>query len=157
MLPLKPQRYDDQRDDIRPAVSLREAMNQLFNESFWDPFEDRSMMSNRLEFPRVDISETDKEVKVVANVPGIDPDKLSIEADEDSLTLSGQIERQDEKQDEKQYRFEREYGEFHRDILLPARVDPDQVSAASKNGVVTIRLPKVEESSGKKKVEVKSE
>ncbi len=156
MLPLKPQRFDDQRDEQGRPLSLREAMHRLFDESIWDPFEDRRLIMKE-EFPKIDVSENDKEVKVVANIPGVETKDLSLEVDEDSLTLSGSTSREDEQNDERYYRYEREFGEFSRDILLPARVDPEQVSAVSKNGVVTITLPKVEETSGKKKVNVSEE
>ncbi|MGM0482653.1 MAG: Hsp20/alpha crystallin family protein [Patescibacteria group bacterium] len=147
--------------DLQPQnqgpLSLREAMGRLFDESIWDPFEDTGLLSQDRGglFPKVDISETDKEVKVIANIPGMDPEKVNIEVDEDSLTLSGTIEEEKEDSNERQYRFEREYGEFYRDFLLPARVDPDKVSAESKNGVITIKMSKVEDKSGRKKVDVK--
>ncbi|MGM0628836.1 MAG: Hsp20/alpha crystallin family protein [Patescibacteria group bacterium] len=148
--------------DMQPQnsgpLSLREAMGRLFDESFWDPFEESGLLAqDRTEslFPKVNISETDEEVKAVANIPGMDPENISIEVDEDSLTLSGTLEEEKEDSNERQYRFERECGEFYRDFLLPARVDPDKVSAESKNGVITIKMPKVEDKSGRKKVDVK--
>lgn len=154
MIPMKPQRYDDQSDLNRP-LSLRDAMSRLFDESIWDPFEDRGLMSERVQFPKVDVSETESEVKVTANVPGMKAEDLSIEADEDSLYLSGVIQQENEQKDEKQYRYEREYGEFSREIFLPARIDPDKIEASTKDGVLTVTMPKVEEGSGRKKISVK--
>lgn len=157
---MKIQRYSGDLQPQTPGpLSLREAMSRLFDESFWDPFEDTSLSAGDRSgglFPKVNISETENEVKVTANIPGIDPEKVSIEVDEDSLTLSGTIEEEKEDSDEKQYRFEREYGEFYRDFLLPARVDPDKVSAESKNGVIMIKMPKIEDKSGRKKIDVKN-
>jgi HSP20 family protein len=108
-------------------------------------------------FPKVDISETDKEIKVVANVPGIDPDKLNVEVGEDYLSLSGKFEKETKEDGKhgKVYRYEREYGEFRREFALPARVKADQISAKAKNGVLTITLPKsAEEKKHLIKVEV---
>ncbi len=155
--------YIQRRDDTphneysRTPLSLRDAMNKLFDESFWSPLDGQGMLPDvpRDLFPKVDISETDTEVKVVANVPGIDPEQVNVEVDEDSLTLSGIIEEERENEDARHYRFEREFGEFRRDFLLPARVDPEKVSADSKNGVITVTLPKVSDESNKKRIEVK--
>lgn len=136
-------------------------MNRLFDESFWDPFDNffpgRTLASvSRTVFPKVDISETDNEVKIVADIPGIDPDKIEIEASEDTLSLSGKIEKESEEKEKKFYRFERQYGEFRREFALPAKVKTDAIEAKSKNGVLTIILPKAE-TEKKKKVKVETE
>lgn len=140
----------------RYFLSLRDAMNRLFDESFWDPFDRASeLLASRRGtlFPKIDVSETDTEVKVVANVPGVDPNTIDIEVGDQILTISGKVEREDEKKAGKYYRYEREYGEFQRDIPLPAAVKTDSVSAKAKHGVLTIVLPKAE-SARKKKVKV---
>lgn len=148
--------------DIHPRhgspLSLREAMGKIFDESFWDPFDDRGIFSSEGSmntFPKINVSESEKEVKVVANIPGVDPEKINIEVDEDTLVLSGQIEEEKESSDERHYRFEREFGEFYRDILLPSKVDPDKVLAQAKDGVVTINLPKSVDKESRKKIEIK--
>lgn len=146
-------RKDEQHlPSVSPVISLREAMNRLFHESLLDPFEGFSelMPVRQAPFPRVNISENDKTVTVVADVPGIDPSKIEIEAGEQSLTLSGIMEHESEKKGKKFYRFERSYGEFRRSLPLPAKVKPEEVSAKSKNGVLTITLPKVEAEKRKK-------
>lgn len=158
---MKIQRYGG---DLQPQghgpLSLRDAMGRLFDESFWDPFEDNGLMPRsrkELAFPKVNVYETDDEVRVTANIPGIDPENVDIEVDEDTLTLSGVIEDEKEQKDERCYSLEREYGEFYRDIFLPARVDPEKVSAESKDGVITVKMPKIEDKSGRKKIDVKKD
>ncbi len=139
-------------------LSLREAMGRLFDESFWSPF-DFSVPVIRgrwLAYPKTDVSETDREVTVVANIPGIDPDKIEIDAGDSSIRLSGKLEKEAEEKGRQFYRYEREYGEFSREVPLPAKVDPDKVSAKAKNGVLTITLPKIEKES-RKKIEIKKE
>jgi HSP20 family protein len=146
-------------DPNRHVWSLRDAMNHLFDESFWDPFDRIPSMLAPVRssvFPKVDVSETDGEVRVVANVPGVDPEKLDIQVGGDALTISGRVEREDEKREGKLYRYEREYGEFCREIPLPAPVKADAVSAKVTHGVLTIVLPKEEEAK-KKKVKVEAE
>lgn len=145
-------------------MSLREAVNRIFDESFWDPFEGfsglalkpgRDVFSLTL-FPKVDISETDKEIKVVANVPGIDPDKIEIEVDDETLKISGRLEKEQKHKDKRFYRFEREYGEFSREFVLPTAVVTKKIRATAKNGVLTLVLPKAEPAK-RKKVKVKAE
>jgi len=139
-----------QKRDEYPFMSLREAMDRLFDESFWGPLERRDL------FPKVNVSETKTQVKVTAEVPGMDPEKIEVEADENSLSLSGKIEKEEEQKDERFYRYERSYGEFSRTIPLPSAVEPDKVEAQAKDGVLTVTLPKSKEKS-RKKVKVKKE
>jgi len=107
-------------------------------------------------FPRVDVEETDNEIKVMANVPGIDPRDIDVEVGDDYISLSGKIDKEDKEEKKgKVYRYEREYGEFRREFALPARVNKDSIVAKSKNGVLTITLPKSEEEIKKRvKIEV---
>jgi HSP20 family protein len=142
------------RDD--ELKSGRDLLNWFFNDSLWDPEEWFSFLPVKGVFPRVDISETEDAVKVVANVPGVDPDKIEIEVNEDTLTISGSVEKQEEEKGEKFYRFERGYGEFRRQLSLPAKIDPQKVTAKVKNGVLTIILPKIEKEL-KKKIKVEKE
>jgi HSP20 family protein len=93
----------------------------------------------------------------VANVPGIDPEKIDIEVGEDYLSISGRIDKEvkDEDKNGKVYRYEREYGEFRREFSLPARVNKDNIVAKAKNGVLSITLSKSEEErKAKVKVEI---
>jgi HSP20 family protein len=108
-------------------------------------------------YPKVDVSETDTEIKVVANIPGIDPKDVSIEVGDDYLSLSGVITKEDKTEKKgKIYRYEREYGEFRREFSLPARVNKDGIVAKAKNGVLSITLPKSPEEM-KKKVTIEVE
>lgn len=147
----------------RNVVSLRDMMNKMIEESFWDPFDVVSsnlsaIPEKIISFPKVDISETEKEVKVVANVPGIDPDKIDIDVGDDYISISGSSEKEEEEggKGKKFYRYEREYGEFSREFSLPAKVKKDEVSAKVKNGVLTVVLPKSEVEK-KSKIKVKAE
>jgi HSP20 family protein len=96
-------------------------------------------------FPKVDVSETRDKVKVVANIPGVDPENINIEIGDDYLSLSGTIKKEvkDEDKQGKIYRYEREYGEFRREFKLPAHVNEDAIVAKVKNGVLTVELPKI--------------
>ncbi len=143
-----------------PAQSLRsmhDMMDQLFSDHFLTPFSrwDSALLGNVDSFsPKVDISETDTDIKVRAEIPGIDPKDVNIEVTDDSILLSGKIEKSTEEKEENYYRAERSYGQFSREFTLPLKVDTESVSADSKNGVITVTLKK-QPSEQKKKVEIK--
>ncbi|HWH16356.1 MAG TPA: Hsp20/alpha crystallin family protein [Candidatus Paceibacterota bacterium] len=158
------------QNDQSHALPVRETqlspfslIDRFFDDSF-DPFGfmGPSLLGTRFSsvssvFPKVDVFETDSEIKVVANVPGIDPEKIDIEVGEDYLSISGQINKEITNEDTngKIYRHEREFGEFRREFSLPARVNKGSIVAKAKNGVLSITLPKSEdESKAKVKVEV---
>lgn len=146
-----------------PQLSPFSLIDRFFDDAL-DPFNmltptlfrNRALSSVSMTFPKVDVSETDDEIKVVANVPGIDPEKIDIEVGDDYLSLSGRIEKENkDEKDGKVYRYEREYGEFRREFSLPARVNKDGIIAKAKNGVLSITLPKSEEErKAKIKIEV---
>lgn len=138
-------------------------IDRFFDDSFFEPFfalsprmfRNRSVSNISMTFPKVDVTETDAEITVRANVPGIDPEKIDIEVGDDYLSLSGTIEKEEKEEKGKVYRYEREYGEFHRSFALPARIKKDGVVAKVKNGVLSIVLPKSDEDRrAKVKVEV---
>ncbi len=132
----------------------RKNLPSLFSDSDKSLF---SMWDDMLEiedrFPKVDISETDKEVIVKANVPGIKPEDIDIDVNPDNIKLSGKTEREKEEKNKKVYRYEREYGTFSRVIGLPANVDTEKVSAKVKNGVLTVNLKKTKKEKRKIKIE----
>jgi len=131
---------------------LRDAIGRLFDESVWHPFRDIAPYEGgwNLDSTKLDIKENKNSVKVTADVPGIDPENINIEAEDDYLVISGTQEREEKEEEENIYREERSYGEFRREILLPASVDPDQIKAKMKDGVLKIDLPKTEKLKSKK-------
>tara|TARA_B100000745_G_C20147269_1_gene393424 strand:- start:161 stop:574 length:414 start_codon:yes stop_codon:yes gene_type:complete len=136
---------------------MHDMMDQLFSDHFLTPFSrwDSALLGNVDSFsPKVDISETDTDIKVRAEIPGIDPKDVNIEVTDDSILLSGKIEKSTEEKEENYYRAERSYGQFSREFTLPLKVDTESVSADSKNGVITVTLKK-QPSEQKKKVEIK--
>ena len=94
--------------------------------------------------PAVEVRESGKEVTVTAEVPGIEKDELDISVQDGTLTLKGEKKREEEHKEGDSHRVERLYGRFERRIALPEHVDREHVEATYKNGVLTIRLPKLE-------------
>jgi HSP20 family protein len=91
------------------------------------------------------VSETDTLVKVVADVPGVDPDDLDVEVEGTVMTIRGKTQRE-MGEGERPYRYERTYGEFMREFTLPSEVNKEEVKAVYKNGLLTVTLPKTESS-----------
>ena len=100
--------------------------------------------------PSVDISETDGNVMVKAELPGLDPKDIDVEVSGDLLVLRGEKSKEEERKDERYYCRERYSGSFQRSFRLPTGVESDKVDAQFKNGVLTIEIPKSEESKQKK-------
>jgi HSP20 family protein len=94
--------------------------------------------------PSVDVWETENEIVYAFDVPGIPEDKISVELEENALTVSGERERTKEISDERFYRFERRFGSFSRTIGLPQNVTEDQVKADYRDGVLEVRVAKPE-------------
>lgn len=119
-------------------------------------FEERT--GRLLGFPRIDVRDEEKNIVVTANIPGIPAKDVDITVEDNVLTLSGNAVREEEegKRDSDYYRMEREEGSFARSIMLPYAVDSTQIEAKTKNGVLTIILPKKLEQD-KQKITIKEE
>lgn len=132
------------RDDS--YMDLQSQMNRLFDDFFTNPFGLTPFLGNIESggtfMPRIDIKETDKEIKVSAEVPGMDEKDIQVRLANNVLTISGEKEAESEDKDSRYHRIERSYGSFRRDIQLPAEVDEEKVTATFAKGVLTVVLPK---------------
>jgi HSP20 family protein len=98
--------------------------------------------------PTLDLSETKDAVIVKAELPGVEPKDIAVSLQEGTLTIKGEKEAEKEEKDKRYHRVERSYGAFFRSIRLPAAVDAGKVTAAFKDGVLTVTLPKLPEAKG---------
>jgi len=112
---------------------LRRDIDEIFNLTYF-------------ERPRVDVFEDEKEVRVVAEIPGISKDDIDITVFDDSIKISGEIKRSSEYKEEHVRRSERFYGKFTRTIPLPCEVKSEEAKADYKDGVLSISIPKKVES-----------
>jgi len=145
-------------EPFRGAISLREAIDRLFDESFLRPFgEDwMTLWPERGIGVPVDMYETDNEVVVKASIPGIKPEDVNITVTDDLLTIKGETKEEQEVERGSYHLRERRYGAFERCIRLPVPVKADKAEAVFQNGVLTLTLPKVEKARTKTiKVKVK--
>lgn len=144
-----------------PFVSLQREMNRLFDNFFggsnlspWASFEGGT---SQVFTPRVDMSETEKEIKVSVELPGLDENDIDVALTRDTLTIKGEKKEELEEKGTDYYRMERSYGSFTRSIPLPVDVNTDKVEATFKKGILYVTLPKTVSAMEKtKKVPVKS-
>lgn len=133
--------------------SLRQEMNDLLNR-FWTSTTEPFGLAEWS--PAVDVSESDTEVVVQAEVAGLDPEDVEITVTGDVLTIRGEKKDETETTGRNYTRVERRYGSFSRSLPLPTPVDADEVKAKMHGGVLEIRLPKHEEARSRR-VEVQAE
>jgi len=92
--------------------------------------------------PRLDVSETDKALEVVADLPGMEKKDINVSLDGDLLTIKGEKKEIKEKKDKHYHTIERRSGSFYRALRLPMEVEGDKIDATFKEGVLTLTLPK---------------
>ncbi len=130
-------------DDMDPFMSLHRNVNRLFDEVFRG-FDTPSVL-NRMAplngtWPSVEFSETDKEIRVTAEIPSLEEKDVEVMLDDGVLTLRG--EKKAETEDKDRQFSERYYGRFERRFSLGREVEDDKVAATFNNGVLTVTLPK---------------
>ena len=125
----------------------------------WEPFREMASLHNELSrvmngllegngrttqswVPALDVWERDDEIVYAFDLPGIPQDSISLEVENDALTVSASRERSDEVEGDRFYRFERRYGTFARTVGLPQGLDADSVKADYHDGVLEVHVPK---------------
>jgi HSP20 family protein len=132
-------------------MSLRDAMDRLFEESFVRPFGERPWLADDAGTLALDIYENDDNLVVETSLPGISPDEVDISVAGNSLTIKGETKRGEEKEENGKYHYrERRYGSFQRTVSLPVEVNADEAAATFENGLLKLSLPKVEEAKPKR-------
>jgi HSP20 family protein len=128
-------------DDISPFFSLQREMNRLFDDAFRS-FDLAPFGTERgFGWPSVEMSETDSEICVTAELPGLSEKDVQVEYADGVLTISG--EKKAETEDRERLVSERYYGRFERRIAVDG-IDQDKIGASFKNGVLTVTMPKAE-------------
>jgi len=132
----------------RDMMTLREAMDRLFEESFVRPVRGWGEGSRERPFRLpLDVYTTPEEIVIAASLPGLTPDEVDIVIEGDALTIRGALRPP---LGNVEYLFqERPYGEFSRTLTLNVPVEADKAEAAFENGVLTLTLPKAEETKPK--------
>jgi len=133
-------------------ANLSKRMNSLVDNFFGDEAE-----TTVYDFePAIDIQEKDDRFEIAAELPGLEKDDIDISLKNDVLLLSGEKEQKKEEKEGDSYRSERVFGKFQRSFRLPEMVEEDEIEAEFDNGILTINLPKSEESTAEQKeIEIK--
>jgi HSP20 family protein len=132
-------------DPFRDVVTLRERMNRMFEDVFSGRAEEGKELTTSTWAPSVDIFETEKELVLTAEIPGIDEKDVEIKIEDNTLSLKGERKFEKETKEENYHRIERSYGSFYRAFTLPNSIDPDRIQATHENGVLKITMPKRDE------------
>ena len=127
--------------EFRELDRLQDEVNRLYENFFGkSPYSDRTNV-----FPAVNVSEDRENLYVSAELPGVDAKDINITAEEDGLTIRGTRTLEAGNEGASYHRREREGGSFNRKINLPTRIITEKVTAETKNGILTVVLPKAEE------------
>jgi HSP20 family protein len=139
------------RDVFEPFGSLRREMDRLFEDFSRDLGWGSPAAAGAGDAPRIDVSETDTEIKIEAELPGVEEKDLEIVLSDGRLTIKGEKKQEKEEKKKDYHLVERTYGSFARTIGLPFEADPNQVKANFAKGVLTVTVPKPPEVKAKEK------
>jgi len=126
---------------MREMMTLREAMDRLFDDAYTQPITNRSGFSA---VPAIDLYQTEDEVVVKASLPGLKADDVHISVTNGVISLSGEFKQEEDTGKSTYHIREHRQGAFERSFTLPVEVEPDKAKADFKDGILTITLPKAE-------------
>nr|AQQ74898.1 hypothetical protein [uncultured bacterium] len=141
-----------------PFSLFRNGLDRLFERMWNEPWFVPSAFEplSTAWMPPIDLAETENEITIRAEIPGVDPADINVTVDENFLTISGEKSMTKEESEKDYYFCERSFGSFSRRIELPVKVQADKITANYSDGVLSIRAPKVE-SAKPRRVDVKVE
>ena len=156
--------WRSRRAEMAPAsdmnyFALQERINRMFDDFFqgfgMEPFDLSQSQGDTT--PRVDITESDKHVRVTAELPGVAEKDVEVFLEDGALTIRGEKREEKDTKEGGVHRLERSFGSFQRRIPLPVEVQDEGVNATFKNGVLTVELAKSEPDARKaKRIEVRT-
>src|SRR4030095_15348598 len=138
-------------DPFREFFDLQRGLNQLFDSSFATPSEDVAMKAWT---PAVDVYEDDNAFVIKLELPEVNRDDVKVNLNENTLSISGERRVENDEKRENYHRVERSDGQFYRSFTLPPNVNPEDIGAQFKDGVLRLTIPKREDAKPKQ-IEVK--
>lgn len=138
-----------------PFLSLHREMNRFFD----DMLRGQGMMpssqsAGTLLAPQINVSETDNEIRITAELPGVSEKDVEVDLNDDVLVIRGEKKLEQKEEKENFHFVERSYGTFQRALQLPGPVNPEEVKATFENGVLTVTLPKTAQQQKSRRIEV---
>jgi HSP20 family protein len=131
-------------EPFKELTTLQERINKMFE----DVLPSFSLQDSKW-LPAVDIYETDGNIQIEVEVPGMDEKNLKVKIEDNTLTISGDRKFEKKESKDNYYRIERNYGSFTRSFFLPDNVDKEQIKAKYENGILKVELPKKSEAKPK--------
>jgi len=133
---------------------MRTDLDRFMQNFFQDAFSNLPWAGGSWNMP-LDVEEGDKEISVRVEIPGVSPEELNLSINDNTLVIAGEKKESEEKREGGYLFQERRFGSFRREVPLPAKVDPEDVHAEYKDGVLHVRLKKSQEAMPKR-IEVKT-
>jgi len=140
-------------DPFTDLVTLRQAMDRLFDQSFVRSGQTGAREVTGARSMPIDLYERDSDYIIKAYLPGVSAEDVGINADQGTLTIKAHIPSEAEREEAKNYRWlvnELGYGDVVRTVILPSMIDASKIDAAVENGILTVTVPKAEEAKPKK-------
>lgn len=157
LIPTNRKNVPSRNAGLDPFHAMQHEVNRLF-EDFWPDFEMPALVRGNgglaaVRAPKIDVSETEKEIQVTAELPGLEEKDVDVTFADGTLTIAGEhnVEKEEKDEDKKYYVKERSYGSFKRVLAIGVNVDEDKIKADFKSGVLTVALPKAAEAVAKTK------
>ena len=142
-------------EERNPFLSLRREMDRLFDDFFRSPMPGTRLAGPAMAWPSLEVKEGDGELRITAELPGMNEKDVELVVQDGMLTLRG--EKKSENEDKDRGWSERYYGRFERRIALPDGVDEDACKASFRDGVLTITMPRSEEAVRGRRIPINAE
>jgi HSP20 family protein len=127
--------------ESQPFATLQREIDRLFDD-FTRGFPAFGSLGTQSLAPSIDVIETDKDIEITAELPGLEEKDVQINVADNVLTIKGEKKAEKEEKDKNYRLVERSYGSFARSLELPAGVNPDEIKASIAKGVLTVTVPK---------------
>jgi HSP20 family protein len=131
-------------EPARELQAIQQEMNRLFGSAYPQGNGADGGMASRW-IPPMDVVEDEEHFVVRADLPGVEEGDVSVELEDNALTISGERRSDTEERKDGYHRIERAYGRFSRSLTLPEGIDPEAIRASFNKGVLEVRIPKPEE------------
>ena len=138
-----------------PLLQLQREIDRVFDDVFSGGSSGTRSGGSVMNAPRIDLHEAEGELRLHADLPGIQPSDLDVRVDGDVLTISGERKSESDRNERNFHVMERSHGRFQRSIQLPFTPNPDEVHAEVRDGVLEIRIPKRAPQERSRRIEVR--
>ena len=128
-----------------PVRGMENLFDQYAKSLSWPQLGNQEIMTTGDWTPRVDISETDKEFLIKAEIPEVNKEDVKVTVDNGVLTIRGERKQEKEEKNKKFHRIERFFGSFARSFTLPENADEEKIEALFKDGILNLQIPKLSE------------